>query len=64
MRYYALKFGLYLAYIGLRVKSALGFKVDGDDLADFELDYTPDTVLLEQNRGWKQDELKNNRKSI
>ncbi len=40
LRYYMLKLGLFAFYISVRVRSALGYKVDKDELKDFELDYT------------------------
>lgn len=40
LRYYFLKLGLFAFYISIRVRSALGYKVDVDELKDFELDYT------------------------
>jgi len=32
---------LFAFYLSVRVRSALGFKVDKDELSDFELDYIP-----------------------
>ena len=40
LRYYFLKLGLFTFYISIRVRNALGYKVDVDELKDFELDYT------------------------
>ena len=40
LRYYLLKFGLFAFYMSVRIRSALGYKVDVDELKDFELDYT------------------------
>ena len=40
LRYYFLKLGLFAFYISIRVRNALGYKVDVDELKDFELDYT------------------------
>ena len=37
-RYYLLKSGLFLAYVGVRARTALGLKVDTEELQDFELD--------------------------
>ena len=37
-RYYYLKLGLLLWYFNIRIRSALGFKVDKDELKDFDLD--------------------------
>lgn len=39
LRYYMLRLGLFAFYLSVRVRSALGFKVDVDELKDFELDY-------------------------
>ena len=35
-----LKLGLFAFYMSVRVRSMLGYKVDKDELKDFELDYT------------------------
>ena len=44
-RYYFLKFGMLLLYIQIRIKSALGFTVDKDELKDFDLDtINPDDI--------------------
>ncbi len=37
-RYYFLKVGLYAMYLNVKMRSALGFKVDATELEDFELD--------------------------
>ena len=37
-RYYLLKMGLFVLYLNVRARSALGFKVDAEELKDFELD--------------------------
>ena len=37
-RYYILKMGLYAMYLRVRMRSAMGLKVDEDELKDFELD--------------------------
>ena len=37
-RYYILKMGLYAMYLRVRLRSALGFTVDENELKDFELD--------------------------
>lgn len=37
-RYYYLKFILFFCYINIRIRSALGFKVDQEELKDFDLD--------------------------
>ena len=37
-RYYMLKMGLFVLYMNVRARSALGLKVDEDELKDFELD--------------------------
>ena len=42
LRYYILKLGLFAFYLSVRVRSALGYKVDRDELRDFELDYMAD----------------------
>lgn len=38
IRYYFIKAGLYFMYLGLRLRSALGFEVGVEELQDFELD--------------------------
>lgn len=43
-RYGVLKFGLYIMYLQVRLKSAFGFQVDEDELKDFELDVMSDDV--------------------
>lgn len=42
LRYYFLKLGLFAFYLSVRVRSALGYRVDIDELKDFELDYMAD----------------------
>ena len=37
-RYYLLKMGLFVLYLNVWARSALGFQVDADELKDFELD--------------------------
>jgi len=48
-RYGFLKVGLYLMYLRVRLRSALGLSVDENELKDFELDVmTDDTTHLGQ----------------
>jgi hypothetical protein len=44
LRYYFLRLGLFAFYMSVRVRSALGYKVDVDELKDFELD-----VMVDEN---------------
>ena len=37
-RYYLLKMGLFVLYLNVRARSALGLQVDAEELKDFELD--------------------------
>jgi hypothetical protein len=39
-RYYTLKFSLFVYYLHLRMKTALGIKCDEEEMKDFELDAT------------------------
>lgn len=38
LRFYMLKFGIFLTYLNVRLRSLLGFKVESEELIDFDLD--------------------------
>ena len=46
-RYFVLKMGLLLWYLHIRIRAAFGFKVDEDELKDFDLDVveTPEIAI-------------------
>ena len=45
-RYFILKMGLLLWYFNIRLRSALGWQVDEDELKDFDLDVVIDPASI------------------